>query len=75
MKSLPGSPDAAETERPDVRARRAKSVVGGYLLIDNVEGPLKLKALADNAATLPLNRIFISFVRPDLHSSKSFKQL
>ncbi|KAI9207672.1 uncharacterized protein BJ171DRAFT_596667 [Polychytrium aggregatum] len=46
-------------------AATAPGLVGGYLLIDD-QGAQKLKALADNAATLPLNRIWISFVRPDL---------
>jgi len=41
-------------------------VVAGYLLINPTDGPAKLKALADNAATIPVNRVFLSFARPGL---------
>ncbi|KAI8617497.1 hypothetical protein BC830DRAFT_95680 [Chytriomyces sp. MP71] len=41
-------------------------VVAGYLLLNPTEGPAKLKALADNAATIPVNRVYLSFVRPDM---------
>ncbi|KAF9209558.1 hypothetical protein BGZ49_003343 [Haplosporangium sp. Z 27] len=44
----------------------ATPVVGGYLLINPTDGPSKLKALADNAAKIPVNRIFLSFARPDM---------
>ncbi|KAJ3238086.1 hypothetical protein HDU78_003694 [Chytriomyces hyalinus] len=39
-------------------------VVGGYVLFGD---PMKLKLLADNAANLPINRVWLSFVRPDLY--------
>ncbi|KAI8617498.1 hypothetical protein BC830DRAFT_1113275 [Chytriomyces sp. MP71] len=42
------------------------AVAAGYLLLNPTEGPAKLKALADNAATLPVNRVYLSFVRPDM---------
>ncbi|KAJ3230834.1 hypothetical protein HDU81_004224 [Chytriomyces hyalinus] len=48
--------------RPNIGTK----VVGGYLLLNPTEGPSKLRALAQNAATLPINRIFLSFVRPDM---------
>ncbi|KAJ3236501.1 hypothetical protein HDU81_010705 [Chytriomyces hyalinus] len=41
-------------------------VAAGYLLLNPTEGPSKLKALASNAATIPINRIYLSFVRPDM---------
>ncbi|KAG0370087.1 hypothetical protein BGX24_002149 [Mortierella sp. AD032] len=41
-------------------------VVAGYLLLNPTNGAAKLKALADNAANIPVNRIFLSFARPDL---------
>jgi len=44
----------------------ASPIVGGYLLLDPTNGPAKLKALADNAATIPVNRIFLAFARPGL---------
>ncbi|KAJ3238857.1 hypothetical protein HDU81_007057 [Chytriomyces hyalinus] len=39
-------------------------VVGGYVLFGD---PVKLKLLADNASNLPVNRVWLSFVRPDLY--------
>ncbi|KAG0196787.1 hypothetical protein BGX28_009751 [Mortierella sp. GBA30] len=42
------------------------SVAAAYLLINPETGPARLKALADNAANIPINRLFISFARPDL---------
>ncbi|KAF9388897.1 hypothetical protein CPB97_000184 [Podila verticillata] len=44
----------------------AAPVVAGYLLLNPTNGPAKLKALADNAATIPVNRIFLAFARPGL---------
>ncbi|KAJ3256973.1 hypothetical protein HDU77_002913 [Chytriomyces hyalinus] len=44
----------------------ADKVAAGYLLLNPTEGPAKLKALASNAATIPINRIYLSFVRPDM---------
>ncbi|KAJ3009412.1 UNVERIFIED_CONTAM: hypothetical protein HDU68_002710, partial [Siphonaria sp. JEL0065] len=41
-------------------------VVGGYLLLNPTTGPAKLQALADNAATIPVNRVFLSFVAPTM---------
>ncbi|KAK3818793.1 MAG: hypothetical protein J3Q66DRAFT_387650 [Benniella sp.] len=40
--------------------------VGGYLLLNPTNGPAKLKALAENAATIPVNRIYLSFARPGM---------
>ncbi|GJJ70134.1 hypothetical protein EMPS_02483 [Entomortierella parvispora] len=42
------------------------NIVGGYLLLDPIEGPSKLQALADNAASIPVNRVFLAFARPDM---------
>ncbi|KAG0222445.1 hypothetical protein BGX31_009145 [Mortierella sp. GBA43] len=44
----------------------AAPVVAGYLLLNPTNGPTKLKALADNAANIPINRIFLSFARPGM---------
>ncbi|KAG0046530.1 hypothetical protein BGZ83_008310, partial [Gryganskiella cystojenkinii] len=44
----------------------ATPVVGGYVLLDPVDGPSKLRALAQNAATIPINRLFLSFASPTL---------
>ncbi|KAF9176245.1 hypothetical protein BGZ50_001257, partial [Haplosporangium sp. Z 11] len=44
----------------------ATPVVAGYLLLNPTNGPAKLKALADNAATIPVNRIFLAFARPGM---------
>ncbi|KAJ3076809.1 hypothetical protein HDU98_000109 [Podochytrium sp. JEL0797] len=41
-------------------------IVAGYLLLDPTTGPTKLKSLAANAATLPLNRVILSFVSPTM---------
>ncbi|KAJ3075543.1 hypothetical protein HDU98_007789 [Podochytrium sp. JEL0797] len=38
--------------------------VGGYVLFGD---PAKLALLAQNAATLPVNRVWLSFVRPDMY--------
>ncbi|KAF9435149.1 hypothetical protein BGZ76_006817 [Entomortierella beljakovae] len=40
--------------------------VGGYLLLNPTNGPAKLKALADNAANIPINRLFLAFARPGM---------
>ena len=47
-------------------ASAATPVVGGYLLLDPVDGPSKLQALAQNAATVPINRLYLSFASPTL---------
>ncbi|KAF9361004.1 hypothetical protein BGX34_007375 [Mortierella sp. NVP85] len=44
----------------------ADPVVGGYLLINPTTGAAKLKALADHAANIPINRLFLSFARPTM---------
>ncbi|KAG0371991.1 hypothetical protein BGX24_000894 [Mortierella sp. AD032] len=44
----------------------ATPVVAGYLLLNPQNGAAKLKALADNAANIPINRIFLSFARPGM---------
>ncbi|KAF9583849.1 hypothetical protein BGW38_008341, partial [Lunasporangiospora selenospora] len=44
----------------------AEPAVSGYLLFNPNDGPAKLKALADNAANIPINRIFLSFARPGM---------
>ncbi|KAF9300265.1 hypothetical protein BGZ74_008082 [Mortierella antarctica] len=44
----------------------AAPVVAGYLLLNPTNGPAKMKALADNAATIPINRIFLAFARPGM---------
>ncbi|KAI9328146.1 hypothetical protein BDR26DRAFT_921978 [Obelidium mucronatum] len=43
-----------------------EKVAGGYLLLNPTTGPAKLAALADNAATIPVNRIYLSFVAPTM---------
>ncbi|KAJ3004518.1 UNVERIFIED_CONTAM: hypothetical protein HDU68_005040, partial [Siphonaria sp. JEL0065] len=43
------------------------NVVGAYLLIDPVQGPAKLAQVVASADTLPINRVTLSFVRPDIH--------
>ncbi|KAF9942622.1 hypothetical protein BGZ67_000846 [Mortierella alpina] len=47
-------------------AQAADPVVGGYVLIRPDEGQAKLKALADNAASIPINRLYLSFARPGM---------
>ncbi|KAI8350205.1 hypothetical protein B0O80DRAFT_428554 [Mortierella sp. GBAus27b] len=42
------------------------AVAGGYLLINPKDGAAKLKALADNADKIPINRLFLSFARPTM---------
>ncbi|KAI9324688.1 hypothetical protein BDR26DRAFT_880775 [Obelidium mucronatum] len=49
------------------RAPTNTNVVGAYLLIDPTEGPTKLSQVAAQASTLPINRLTLSFVRPDMH--------
>ncbi|KAF9585027.1 hypothetical protein BGW38_004209 [Lunasporangiospora selenospora] len=44
----------------------AAASAAGYLLLNPNNGPAKLKALADNAATIPVNRIFLAFARPGM---------
>lgn len=44
----------------------ATPIVAGYLLLNPTNGPAKLKALADNAANIPVNRIFLAFARPGM---------
>ncbi|KAI9346861.1 hypothetical protein BDR26DRAFT_855241 [Obelidium mucronatum] len=43
------------------------NVVGAYLLIGTKDGPTKLAQVAASAATLPINRVTLSFVRPDMY--------
>jgi len=50
-------------------------VVGGYLNIAKAEGLAQLKALADNAATLPINRIWIAFLSPSMLYTPGSKTL
>lgn len=44
----------------------ASNYVGGYLLINPTDGVAKLQALAASASTLPINRLWVSFVSPSL---------
>ncbi|KAF9351748.1 hypothetical protein BGX26_010275 [Mortierella sp. AD094] len=44
----------------------AAPVVGGYLLLNPTDGPSKLQALANNAANIPINRLYLSFARPGM---------
>ncbi|KAI8617615.1 hypothetical protein BC830DRAFT_1112881 [Chytriomyces sp. MP71] len=46
--------------------------VGGYVLFGD---PTKLKLLAQSAATLPVNRIWLSFARPDMYYEPNSKTL
>ncbi|KAI9327260.1 hypothetical protein BDR26DRAFT_96688 [Obelidium mucronatum] len=45
----------------------ASNVVGAYLLINPTDGPTKLAQVVAQAATLPINRVTLSFVRPDMY--------
>lgn len=47
------------------RAATGTPYVGAYFLVD-AQGVEKLQALAANAATLPVNRLWVSFVSPSL---------
>ncbi|KAG0232346.1 hypothetical protein B0O80DRAFT_427005 [Mortierella sp. GBAus27b] len=47
-------------------ASEAAPSVGGYLLLNPTTGPSKLAALANNAATIPVNRIYLAFARPGM---------
>ncbi|KAF9956823.1 hypothetical protein BGZ72_002418 [Mortierella alpina] len=47
-------------------AQAADPVVGGYILLRPNEGQAKLKALADSAAAIPINRLYLSFARPGM---------
>ncbi len=49
-----------------VSAAVAQSYVGGYFLVDPVYGVEKLQALAAEAATLPINRLWVSFFSPSM---------
>ncbi|KAI8617317.1 hypothetical protein BC830DRAFT_1079975 [Chytriomyces sp. MP71] len=53
----------------------ASNVVGAYLLIDPVQGPSKLAAVAAQADTLPINRVTLSFLRPDMVYQPGSKSL
>ena len=46
----------------------APPVVGGYLILNQGSdtGNAQLKALSENAATLPINRLWISFFSPNM---------
>ncbi|KAI8622247.1 hypothetical protein BC830DRAFT_818710 [Chytriomyces sp. MP71] len=57
---------SASPVAPVTRPNVGTQVIGGYLLLNPTEGPDKLRALAANAASLPINRVFLSFVRPDM---------
>ncbi|KAJ3075397.1 hypothetical protein HDU98_008226 [Podochytrium sp. JEL0797] len=41
-------------------------VAAGYLLLNPTDGPAKLAALVSSAATLPINRVVLSFVAPTM---------
>ncbi|KAJ3284860.1 hypothetical protein HDU79_007826 [Rhizoclosmatium sp. JEL0117] len=43
------------------------NVVGAYLLIDPKDGPTKLAQVVAQASTMPVNRVTLSFVRPDMY--------
>ncbi|ORY53776.1 hypothetical protein BCR33DRAFT_732568 [Rhizoclosmatium globosum] len=49
------------------RAAANGNVVGAYLLIDPKEGPAKLAQVVAQASTIPVNRVTLSFVRPDMY--------
>ncbi|KAG0297040.1 hypothetical protein BGZ98_000730, partial [Dissophora globulifera] len=44
----------------------AAPVVGGYLLLNPTNGAAKLQALAQNAANIPINRLYLAFARPGM---------
>ncbi|KAF8929632.1 hypothetical protein EDD21DRAFT_443993 [Dissophora ornata] len=47
-------------------SQAATPVVGGYVLLNPTNGPAKLQALAQNAANIPINRLYLAFARPGL---------
>lgn len=53
---------AAEPDSPKDGAK----LVAGYLMLDEATDYAKLAVLADHAATLPLNRIYLAFFSPTL---------
>ncbi|ORY37025.1 hypothetical protein BCR33DRAFT_854898 [Rhizoclosmatium globosum] len=44
----------------------AQKVIAGALFMNPIDGPAKLQALAANASNLPMTRLMLSFVRPDM---------
>ena len=50
-------------------------MVGGYLLLGPETGNAQLKALSENAATLPINRLWISFFSPNMVYKAGSKDL
>jgi hypothetical protein len=50
-------------------------MVGGYLLLGQETGMAELKALANNARSLPVNRIWVSFLSPNMVYKKSSEDL
>ncbi|KAI9328149.1 hypothetical protein BDR26DRAFT_874417 [Obelidium mucronatum] len=54
------------TVQPLATPSAGLKVVGGYLLLNPSTAASKLKALASNAAKIPVNRIFLSFVAPTM---------
>jgi hypothetical protein len=52
-----------------------KGVVGGYLLLGPKTGMAELKALANNAKNLPVNRIWVSFFSPNMVYKKNSRDL
>ena len=64
MQCYPGSDDGPVTN--DDFVEPVGTYVGGYLLLNTADGLSKLNALAKSASTLPINRIWLSFARPDM---------
>ena len=55
-----------DTAASDDGGTTSGTYVGGYLLLNTADGLSKLNALAKSASTLPINRMWISFARPDM---------
>ena len=49
-----------------LNATPTKPFIGGYVLINGPNGLAKMSLLANSAATLPITRLFVSFVTPTM---------
>lgn len=56
-------------------AYASATYVGGYTLINGPEHFDRLQSLADNAETIPVNRVWLAFFRPDMVYEKGTNSL
>ena len=49
-----------------LNATPTKPFIGGYVLINGPDGLAKMALLAGSASTLPITRLFVSFVTPTM---------